>query len=176
MAKLLRIHEKDNKTWHTAAIDGHSKFNKLLHLSRNEAAHIHAMNIKTISHLYETNELGNLQNNPNTIIDRQIIGNPELIDKLQLLRQTLNRTHLPFTDKSHVEVAAAGLLLRGESNISCQYRKTNRAIKDASLGTAPAYLTRRKDGVFYPSAETFNNAYNIIGMNSLPSKTKSSKS
>jgi hypothetical protein len=52
------------------------------------------------------------------------------------------------------------------------YRKTNRATKDASLGTAPAYLTRRKDGVFYPSAETFNNTYNIIGMNSLPSKTK----
>ena len=172
MAKLLRTHEKDPKTWHTAAIDGHSKFNKLLPLSRNEAAHLHAINIKTISHLYETNELGNLQNNPNTIIDRQTIGNPELIDKLQLLRQTLNRTHLPFTDKRHVEVAAAGLLLRGESNISRHYRKTNRATKDASLGTAPAYLTRRKDGVFYPSAETFNNAYNIIGMNSLPSKTK----
>jgi hypothetical protein len=83
-------------------------------------------------------------------------------------------THLPFTaftDKRHVEVAAAGLLLRGESNIP-HYRKTNRAIKDASLGTAPAYLTKRKDGVFYPTAVTFNNAYNIIGMNSLPSKTK----
>ncbi len=76
MAKLLRTHEKDTKTWHTAAIDGHSKFNQLLPLSRNEAAHLHAINIKTISHLYETNELGNLQNNPNTIIDRQIIGNP----------------------------------------------------------------------------------------------------
>jgi hypothetical protein len=74
--------------------------------------------------------------------------------------------HLPF------EVAAASLLLRGESNISRHYRKTNRVIKDASLGTAPAYLTRRKDRVFYPTAETFNNAYNIIGMNSLPSKTK----
>jgi hypothetical protein len=63
MAKLLRIHEKDPKIWHTAAIDGHSKFNKLLPLSRNEAAHLHAINIRTIFHLYETNELGNLQNN-----------------------------------------------------------------------------------------------------------------
>jgi hypothetical protein len=80
--------------------------------------------------------------------------------------------HLPFTDKRRVEVAAAGLLLRGESNISHHYRKTNRAIKDASLGTTFTYLTRRKDRVFYPTAETFNNAYNIIGMNSLPSKTK----
>jgi hypothetical protein len=41
MAKLLRINEKDRKTWHTAAIDGHSKFNKLRPLSRNEAAQLH---------------------------------------------------------------------------------------------------------------------------------------
>jgi hypothetical protein len=172
VAKLLCIHEKNIKTWHTAAIHGHSKFNKLLSLSRNETVHLHAFNIRTISHLYETNKLGNLQNNPNTTIDRQIIGNPELIDKLKLHRQALNRMHLPFTDKRHFEVAAADLLLRGESNISRHFRKTKRAIKDASLGTTPAYLTRRKDRVFYLTAETFNNAYNIIGMNSLPSKTK----
>jgi hypothetical protein len=172
MAKLLRIHEKDRKTWHTAAIDGHSRFNKLLPLSRNEAAHLQAINIKTISQLYEVNDLGNLQNSPNTNIDRQIIGNPELKDKLQLLRQALNRLHLPFRDKRQVEEAAAGLLLRGEDNLSRHYRKMNRAAKDASLGSAPAYHTRRQDGVFYPTIDTFNNAYNIIEMGSLPSKTK----
>jgi hypothetical protein len=75
MAKLLRIHEKDRKTWHTAAIDGHSKFNKLLPLSRKEAAHLQAISIKTISQLYEANDLGSLQNSLNTDIDRQIIGN-----------------------------------------------------------------------------------------------------
>jgi hypothetical protein len=62
MAKLLRIHEKDQKTWHTAAIDGHSRFNKLLRLSRNEATHLQAINIKTISQLYEVNDFGNLKN------------------------------------------------------------------------------------------------------------------
>ena len=172
MAKLLRIHEKDRKTWHTAAIDGHSRFNKLLPLSRNEAAHLQAINIKTMSQLYEVNDLGNLQNSPNTNIDRQIIGNPELKEKLQLLRQALNRMHLPFRDKRQVEEAAAGLLLRGEDNLSRHYRKMNRAAKDASLGSAPAYHTRRQDGVFYPTIDTFNNAYNIIEMGSLPSKTK----
>jgi hypothetical protein len=53
--------------------------------------------------------------------------------KLQLLRQALNRMHLPFRDKSQVEEAAAGLLLLGEDNLSRHYRKTNRAIKGASL-------------------------------------------
>ncbi len=75
MAKLLRIHEKDWKTWHTAAIDGHSKFNKLLPLSRKEATHLQAINIKTISQLYKANDLGSLQNSLNTDIDRQINGN-----------------------------------------------------------------------------------------------------
>jgi len=75
MAMLLGIHEKDGKTWHTAAIDGHSKFNKLLPLSRKEAAHLQAINKKTLSQLYEANDLGSLQNSPNTDIDRQIIGN-----------------------------------------------------------------------------------------------------
>jgi hypothetical protein len=79
---------------------------------------------------------------------------------------------LPVREKRHVEEAAAGLLLRGEANISRHFRKTNREIKDAALETAPAYLTRRADRVFYPTTETYNNAYNIIGMNSLPSKTK----
>ncbi len=65
MAKLLRLHEKDHKTWHMAAIDGHSKFNKLFPLSRNEANHLQAMNIITVSHLYETDDLGNLRNCPN---------------------------------------------------------------------------------------------------------------
>ncbi len=80
--------------------------------------------------------------------------------------------HLPFRDKRQVEEAAAGLLLRGEDNLSRHYRKMNRATKDASLGTAPAYHTRRQDGVFYPTMDTFNNTYNITEMGSLPSKTK----
>ncbi len=39
MAKLLRIHEIDRKTWHAAAINGHTKFNKLLPLTQNEAVY-----------------------------------------------------------------------------------------------------------------------------------------
>jgi hypothetical protein len=45
-------------------------------------------------------------------------------------------------------------------------------VKDASLGKAPAYHTRRKDRVFYLTTDTYNNAKNIKGMNSLPSKAK----
>jgi hypothetical protein len=80
--------------------------------------------------------------------------------------------HIPFSDKRQVEEAAAGLILRGEDNLSRHYRKTNRAIKDASLKTGLAYHTRRQDGVFYPTTDMYNNAYNTIEMGSLLSKTK----
>jgi hypothetical protein len=64
----------------------HSRYNKLLPLSRNKAANLQATNIKTISQLYEVNNFENLQNSPNNNIDRQTIGNPEIKEKLQLLR------------------------------------------------------------------------------------------
>jgi len=168
MAKLLRINEKDRKTWHAAAINGHSKFNKLLPLSQNEAGTLRAHNLITISQLYETNEHGTLQNNPNTNVNRLLAHEPGLIEKLNLLRQAINRLHLPLQDKRHTELVSAGLLLRGETNMSRGYRKTLRNIKDI----APAYHTRRQDGVYYPTIETFNKAYNIIQLSSLPSKTK----
>jgi exonuclease III len=172
MAKLLRINEKDRKTWHAAAINGHSKFNKLLPLSQNEAGTLRAHNLITISQLYETNEHGTLQNNPNTNVNRLLAHEPGLIEKLNLLRQAINRLHLPLQDKRHTELVSAGLLLRGETNMSRGYRKTLRNIKDSTIKIAPAYHTRRQDGVYYPTIETFNKAYNIIQLSSLPSKTK----
>jgi hypothetical protein len=172
MAKLLRIHEIDRKTWHAAAINGHTKFNKLLPLTQNEAGTLRAHNIITISQLYETNEHGILQNNPNPNTNTTLANEPELIEKLNLLRQAVNRLHLPLQDKLHVEVASASLLMRSDSKMSSYYRKTLRNVKDSEIKIAPAYHTRRQDGVFYPTTETFNKAYNIIQLSSLPSKTK----
>jgi hypothetical protein len=146
MAKILRIHEKDRKTWHAAAINGHTKFNKLLPLTQNEAGTLRAHNIITISQLYETNKHGILQNNPDPNVNTTLANEPELIEKLNLLRQATNRLHLPLQDKLHMEIAS--LLLRSESKMSSSYRKTLR------------------------TTETFNKAYNIIQLSSLPSKTK----
>jgi hypothetical protein len=52
---------------------------------------------------------------------------------------------LPFREKRHIDEASAGLLLRGETNIS-RHRKTNRAIKDATFETArPTSLEERTE-------------------------------
>ena len=61
MAKLLRIHETDRKTWHAAAIDGHSKFNKLLPLTRDESATLRRHNIITVSQIFSTNDVGGIE-------------------------------------------------------------------------------------------------------------------
>jgi hypothetical protein len=44
--------------------------------------------------------------------------------------------------------------------MSSSYRKILRNIKDSTIKIAPAYHTRRQDGVYYPTTETFNKAYN----------------
>ncbi len=57
----------------------------------------------------------------------------------------------------HIHVSVSDLYIpRIGPHISLQQNRQT----DPGYGTAPAYLTRRKDGVFYPSAKTFNNAYN----------------
>jgi hypothetical protein len=55
-----------------------------------------------------------------------------------------------------------------------QYRHADIILifENSTIKIAPAYHTRRQDGVFYPTTETFNKAYNIIQLSSLPSKTK----
>jgi hypothetical protein len=155
------------------AINGHIKFNKLLPLTQNEAGTLRAHNLITISQLYETNEHWILQNNPNPNVSILLANELELTEKLNLLRQAINRLHLPLQDKLHTEVASAGLHLRGESKkMSSSYGKIICNIKDSTIKIAPAYHTRRQDEVYYPTTETFNKAYNIIQLSSLPSKTK----
>ncbi len=84
MGKILRINEIDCKTWHAAAINGHIKFNKLLPLTQNEAGILRAHNLITISQIYETNKV--LQNKPNANANRLLANEPELMEKLNLLR------------------------------------------------------------------------------------------
>jgi hypothetical protein len=43
---------------------------------------------------------------------------------------------------------------------------------DKEIGIAPAYDTRRMDGVYYPWTQTFQKAYEIVDYPFLPSKTK----
>jgi hypothetical protein len=134
MAKILRINEKDCKTWHATGINGHTKFNKLLPLTQNEAGTLRAHNLITISQLYKTNEHGTLQNNPNPNVISLLLANElELTEKLNLLRQAINQLHLPVQDKLQTEVASAGLLLRGESKMSSSYRKILCNIKESTI-------------------------------------------
>jgi hypothetical protein len=54
--------------------------------------------------------------------------------------------------------------------LSIKYRKQSRLDLDTSIGTAPVYATRQRDGVFYTSQKTFT--YKVIEIGSLPNKTR----
>jgi hypothetical protein len=59
-----------------------------------------------------------------------------------------------------------------DSKLSIKYRKQSRQDLDTSIGTAPAYATRQRDGVFYPSPKTFTDAYKVIEIGSMLNKTR----
>jgi hypothetical protein len=42
----------------------------------------------------------------------------------------------------------------------------------AQIGTAPAYLTRERDDVYVPERRTFSEAYDVLNLPMMPSKTK----
>jgi hypothetical protein len=101
MATLLRMHENQRSTWHVASINGHSKFNKLLPLTRAEENRLREAEIVTISQIYEIDNLGQLHSEPNPELEHQLRWEPALREKLTLLRQSLQRLCLPFQDKKH---------------------------------------------------------------------------
>jgi len=172
MAKLLRLHEGERGTWHVAALNGHSLFNKLLPLTRDEASHLLEINTRTVGQIYDTDETGQLQNRINPALLRHFQGERQFQEKMNLFIQAMNKKRLPFRDKHQGELVSGGLLLRKETKMSQEYRKMQRKKLDAEIKTAPAYASRIRDGIYYPTPETFTNAYKVMQNKHLPSKTK----
>jgi hypothetical protein len=64
------------------------------------------------------------------------------------------------------------LLIRGDKHLSQIHRAHVRQTLDNAIQTAPAYQTRIRDGVYRPDEQTFRDAYNVLDLASMPSKTR----
>ena len=172
MAKLLKLHEEERDTWHVAALNGHSLFNKLLPLTRDEASHLLELNIRTVAQIYNVDDTGHIQNQINPALTRHFQGERQFQEKMHLFLQALKKKRLSFRNKHQSELVSGGLLLRKEGKMSQEYRKMLRKKLDKEIKTAPAYASRIRDGVYYPTPETFTNAFKVLQNKHLPSKTK----
>jgi hypothetical protein len=64
-------------------------------------------------------------------------------------------------------------MIQLDTNMSRRNKLLCRSIPDAEIGMAPAYHTRARDNVHIrPTIQTFNNAFNLLRLPSLTSKTR----
>jgi hypothetical protein len=124
-----------------------------------------------VSQLYSTNDLtGMLDRTENVELFERFQQHPLLQHKLRLLAAQLRGNN--FLDKTSVGVTTLALLFRKDQNISQKYKKILRHTLHATMGTPPAFSTRERDNVYVPERQTFLDAFRVLSLPYLSSKTK----
>jgi hypothetical protein len=100
----------------------------------------------------------------------EAIPMPILRHKLRELFRMLK--NLPRIGKTHVATTTGEYLFRQPRNLSSIFKKILRQQLDQEIVTAPAYKTRTRDQVYVPEERTFNDAFKVLRMSMIPSKTK----
>ena len=176
MSILLKWHETSNESWHCAAIIGHSQLseNGLLRISTPEEVEILRNNdILTVSQLFEEGVTGGLSRQINNNIIEQIPENTGwLALRLKTFAKKIQEKKYPISGKTILNCTSGTLLMRGEKHLSQVHKKIIDFELTEEIKIAPAYNTRIRDQVYRPDPDTFKNAYKILEMPWIPSKTK----
>jgi hypothetical protein len=140
-------------------------------MTRTDYETLQTHQLNTVSQLLAINELtGDLDRSENVEVFQALHQTPLLQLKLRELIKTLR--NLPVRGKQPILQTTASIVFHQEKTLSSINKKRNRMALDLTITTAPAYHTRRRDGVYVPDIATFNDAYKVLRITSLPSKTK----
>jgi hypothetical protein len=171
VATLLASSETTRDLWHTAAVHGHSNFSKVFPLTHAEGRLLVERGILTVSQLLEVNDLtGRLSTDENRALFEDLTAFPHLQHKLRLFVRNFRRA--PIADKMSCPITAGSSFFLVDKNLSQIFRRQLRHQLHKKMDMPPSYLTRQRDGVMLPRRDTFLNAYKVLSMSLLPSKTK----
>jgi hypothetical protein len=171
MADYLTKLENSPEDWHLAPIRGHTKFSKLLPLYPAEAATLEVQRLTTVSQLFDTHLSGRIDKDTSPEVLAALAPYPMLRHKLKALVHSLLKQ--PFHNKFSCPRSNLAILTNLDINLSRRYRIKNREILDNEIGVAPSYRTRIGDGLAVrPSQRDFTNAYNILRLPMITSKTR----
>ena len=172
MAKFLKQYEAKPDSWHAAALHGHS-LGKTFFITEPERRILKEMQLFSVSQIFETNDnMTTSEEEKVELFEHLDQRHPSLSNKLKWIRRNLRDTRLTRTPAYLTSFTTGQAQIQQDSKLSIKYRKQSRQDLDASIGTAPAFATRQRDGVFYPSPKTFTDAYKVIEIGSMPNKTK----
>jgi hypothetical protein len=171
VADLLAGYETSREFWHAAAIAGHSSFSKIFPLSIGEMSILRYKNVYTVSQLLELNDLtGRLTIDKNGQLLAQLAIYPHFQHKLRLLIRSMRRA--PVVDKFVTLTTTASSLFALDKNLSQIFKQQQRQKLHKMIQVPPSYTTRQRDGITLPQRATFINAYKVLHLSLLPSKTK----
>jgi hypothetical protein len=127
--------------------------------------------VYSFSQLLEVNDLtGRLTVDENVALLTRLANFPHLQHKLRLLIRSMRRA--PVVDKFVSPITTATSLFLLDKNLSQVHKQQQRHKLHKLIQVPPSYTTRQRDGIMLPQRATFINAYKILHMSLLPSKTK----
>jgi hypothetical protein len=171
MAKFLRQYETKPDSWHAAALHGHS-LGKTFFITEPERRVLKEMQLFSVLQIFKTNDsMTTLEEEKIEIFEHLDQHHSSHSNKLKWSRN-LRGTRLTRTPANPISFTTGQAQIQQDSKISIKYLKQARQDLDTSIGTAPAYATGQRDGVFYPSPKTFTDAYKVIEIGSMPNKTR----
>jgi hypothetical protein len=171
MAGFLRKLEDSHEDWHHAPIWGHSKAHKLFPFYPADIATLQTLRINTVSQIFETHLSGGIDKDISPELITALQDYPSLRHKLRLFSQAFLR--MPFRQKFASPRSILASLIQLDTNMSRRYKLLCRDILDTEIKVAPAYQTRIRDNIHIrPTVHTFNNAYQLLRLPLLTSKTR----
>jgi hypothetical protein len=150
---------------------GGSRTHKLFPLYPADIATLQTLRINTVSQIFETHLSGGIDKNVSPDLLTNLQPYPALRHKLMLFAQGFQR--MPFKDKYANSRSTLASMIQLDTNISRRYKLLCRSTLDAEIGVAPAYHTRTRDDIHIrPTLQMFNNAFHLLRLPSLTSKTR----
>jgi len=168
---LIRL-ERDTKYWHHAPIKGHS-LEGPFRITTLEGQQLHDKDINVVGQLYRTDQYNQQLREEFDRVSMQQAGlSDTLILKLSNMHESIRRQRYSLHDKSASPTTLLHFLLFKDANISSNHKKRIKQDIAKEIGTAPAYRTRERDGVYVPDKATFIDGYKVCKLPGLLSKTK----
>jgi hypothetical protein len=173
MENFLKRIEDSQKDWHHAPIWGHFRIHKLFPFYPADISTLETLQINTVSQIFETYLSGGIVKDISPDLLTSLQAFPSLRHKLRLFAQAFQR--MPVRNKYSSSRTILAFLIQLDLNMSRRNKLLCRNILDAEIGVALAYQTKTRVNVLiHPTVHTFNNAYQLLRLPSLTSKTRES--
>jgi hypothetical protein len=171
MANYLAKLEDSPEDWHLAPIRGHTRIHKLFPFYPADLATLETLRIFTVSQIFDTHLSGRIDKSTSPDLLASLAPYPALQHKLRLFTHAFLQQ--PFHNNYSCPRTILAALVNLDTNLSRRFKLKCREILDTSIGVAPAYRTRIKDNLAVrPTQRTFNNAYQVLRLPALTSKTR----